>query len=91
MLHLKQFMSLFYLFFLKKKSGCNSQKRIQALLDWLEMNPTLKGMVVNLHPADAIAVQEALGKGVGSGVGTASKVWVARENLTVTNFFCIMA
>ena len=54
---------------------------MQGLSDWLEANPGLKGIVVRLHPDDVIIVQNAMGKAVGPGLGTLSKVWLAREEL----------
>ena len=54
---------------------------MQGLSHWLEANPGLKGIVVRLHPDDVIIVQNAMGKAVGPGVGTLSKVWLAREDL----------
>ncbi len=37
--------------------------------------------MVSCHPADVVVMEESLGKAVGSGVGVASRVWLAREGL----------
>ncbi len=56
-------------------------KDIQGLCDWLEAYPGLKGIVVRMHADDVIIVQNAMGKAVEPGVGTSSRVWLARQEL----------
>ena len=53
-------------------------------MQWLESNKDAVGVIVNLHPKDIVIVEEAMGKSVGSGVGTASRAWVKREVLICT-------
>ena len=53
-------------------------------MEWLESNKDAVGVIVNLHPKDIVIVEEAMGKSVGSGVGTASRAWVKREVLICT-------
>ena len=53
-------------------------------MEWLESNKDAVGVFVNLHPKDIVIVEEAMGKSVGSGVGTASRAWVKREVLICT-------
>ncbi len=55
-------------------------------MQWLENNKDAVGVIVNLHPKDIVIVEEAMGKSVGSGVGTVSRAWVTREVLICTGF-----